>query len=1125
LLHVHRSERADGLVAGLADVLNDLPADPLAREVIAVPAKGVERWLMQRLSHRLGVSDGQQDGVCANVEFPHPSRLVAQVLSTAAQIQTDDDPWSPDQLVWAVLEVVDECVGQAWCATLNGHLGHDAASGGAHRARRLTTAQQLARLFDSYAEHRPAMIRGWAVGDDTDGAGGTIDADLAWQVELWRRVRSRIGVASPAERLPDACDQLRKDASLVDLPGRLSLFGPTRLTTAQLEVLSALGAQRDVHLWLPHPSAVLWDRIAAVVGEGSDRVHRRDDPTVEIPQNPLLSSLGRDTRELQLQLSQTAAQSHHHPIDRRPNTLLGDLQQSLHDDASMPDSRYVVDPKDRTVAVHSCHGPARQVEVLREVLVGLLADDPSLEPRDILVMCPNIEDYAPLISATFGLDDDDDVTRHPGHQLRVRLADRSLRQTNPLLATLSSLLELAVGRVTASQVLDLAASPAVRRRFRFDDDELERLQEWASSSGVRWGLDASHRQPYGLDGIPQNTWQAGLDRVLLGAAMAEDEVRWVGLALPLDDVDSTDIDLAGRFAELIDRLAMVLDGMSGNHALVDWLTTLETALDSLTAIRDADSWQSAQARRDLADVATNAGARAATTQLSIADVAALLGDHLEGRPSRSNFRTGGLTMCSMVPMRSVPHRVVCLLGLDDGMFPRSTTVNGDDVLARDPCIGERDPRGEDRQLLLDAILAAREHLVVLYTGADPRTNARRPPAVPVGEIVDAIDALATTADGKPASEHVVVHQPLQPFDARNFVAGALGAAGPFSFDIHALRGAERAAGARSVAGPLLTNVLDAMAPDDVALDDLVYFLEQPAKAFLRQRLGLTLVRDGAELDDAVPIDLDSLEKWAVGDRLLHERLRGAEAADTQQAEWRRGSLPPQQLGRRVLDSVGGEVEPLVTASATVRNGIGESIDISVNYGARQLTGTVANVHDGVLVRVEYSKLAPKHRLRAWAQLLALTAARPDQAWTAVTIGRGRRSAVARSTIGPLDPDNALRLLGELIDLRDRGLRYPLPLAVKASATYATRRVGGSPIEDALAAATRDWTGGQFDGENADEAHDLVWGTRADFARLLADAPLADEQGASWPAGETTRFGAVAVRLWSPLLAHEREDTS
>ncbi len=708
MLHLHRSERADRLVDALGEVLREPLDDVFAAEVVAVPARGVERWITQRLSHVLGSQPGAADGICAHVDFPHPSSLVADALALASGIDPDHDPWPQERLVWPLLEAIDEALDEPWAGTLAKHLGY--VSGDPHdhrRGRRLSTARHLARLFDSYAANRPSMLSAWVQGNDSDGTGQPLPDDMLWQAELWRRVRGRVDVASPAERLPEATRRLADEPDLVPFPGRLSVFGPTRLTSAQFDVLHALAGHRDVHLWLPHPSPVLWSRIAGRATAQSI-TRRRDDATADTAVNPLLASLGRDAREMQVQIAARAADvvDTHHALDPRPATLLGRLQQALQDDTVPTPAPLATD--DDSVQVHACHGPERQVEVLREVLVGLLTGDSTLEPRDVLVMCPDIEDYAPLISATFGLADDEVTDQHPGHTLRVRLADRSLRQTNPQLATLSALLDLADSRLTASQVLDLAASAPLRTRFRFTDDDLERLQQWVAESGVRWGLDRAHRATFDLDNIPQNTWRTGLDRILLGAAMAEEGLRWIDKTLPLDDVDSSDIDLAGRLAELLDRLELTLGELSGSRPLTAWLGSLAQALDRLTEVREQDAWQRAQAQRELAEALSSAAERAEHVLLTLQDVRALLADRLQGRPTRANFRTGELTMCSMVPMRSVPHRVVCLLGLDDGRFPRTAATDGDDALARDPCIGERDPRSEDRQLLLDALLAATE---------------------------------------------------------------------------------------------------------------------------------------------------------------------------------------------------------------------------------------------------------------------------------------------------------------------------------------------------------------------------------------------------------------------------------
>ncbi|MGI9002237.1 MAG: exodeoxyribonuclease V subunit gamma [Pseudonocardia sp.] len=1074
MLHVHRAERADAL----ADVLGALLAhpldDPFTAEVVAVPAKGVERWLAQRLAQRLGATPGRGDGVCAGVMFPSPGALVTATVGGVTGVDPEDDPWRPERAVWPLLEVIDESAGETWCAPLGGD---------AQRRRRYATARHLADLFAAYAAHRPAMLRHWLTG------GGVPDeraGDLAWQPELWRRLRERIGMPGPAERLPAACAAVRADPAVAQLPARLSLFGPTRLPAEHLAVLSALAEHREVHLWLPHPSPALWARVTAPAAVP----HRRHDPTASAPRHPLLSSLGRDVRELQVRLATAAPErvEHHHQLPDRPPTLLGRLHGDLRDDRpSSGDAP--LDAADRSIQVHSCHGADRQVEVLREVILGLLHADPTLEPRDVLVLCPDIETFAPLISASFGLGDRT-AGNHPGQRLQVRLADRALSAVNPLLDTTARLLELADARLTASQLLDLLASGPVRRRFRLDDADLDRLRDLAVRAGVRWGLDGPHRARYHLDGFGQNTWSAGLDRLLLGVAMGgrDGDQDWLGTALPMAEVDSGDVERIGRLAELVERLTAVLAGLTGEQPLAGWITALVTGLDTLT---DATTADAGQARTELAELARAAGPHAETVPLKLADVRGLLAERLRGRPTRANFRTGTLTVATLVPMRSVPHRVVCLLGLDDGVFPRAGVPDGDDVLARDPLVGERDARSEDRQLLLDAICAATECLVVVHSGTDERTGARRPPAVPLGELLDAIEATA----GPAAREQVVVRHPLQPFDARNFTPGALATPGPFSFDRTELAGARAAAGPQAPPAPFLAGPLAPVDSDVVTLDDLVAFLTHPVQEFLRQRVGLAVVAGEDDPADALPVDLDGLATWAVGDRLLRDRLAGHDRERCRQAEWRRGELPPGALGDALLTRVLDDVEALVAATTPHRTGEASDRDVDVELpDGTRVVGTLGGLHGKALLRIEFSRLAPKQRIRAWARLLALSAA-SGQPWTAVTVGRGTRYGLARATAGPLDPAQARAVLADLVALHREGLREPLPLPTVAGHTYATLRRGGADAAAALDEATKMWST-----ERADAAHVRVWG---DGAGVL-DA----------------RFETLAMRLWDPLLTAE-----
>jgi exodeoxyribonuclease V gamma subunit len=1097
VLHLHRAERSDRLVQALGEVLAIPLADPFTAEVIAVPAKGVERWLSQRLSSVLGTGPAGTEGVSANLTFPSPDRLVAQVIQSVADRSRDDDPWAPARMLWTTLAVVDDCVQEPWCGVLAAHLGtgHDDH----RRGRRWATAAMLANRFTAYGAERPQMLLDWAQQQDTDGTGAALPDHLRWQAELWRRLRERIGTESAAERLAGVCAALRTEPDRSDLPPRISIFGPTRLSTEQLTVIDALAAGRDVHLWLPHPSPRMWDWLRAA----APARRRTDDITGLSVTNPLLASLARDTRELQQRLLPLAAggTDTHHPVvlahpagSAASGSLLEQLQDAVRDDRSPTRTASA----DGTVQVHACHGPARQVEVLREALLHAFSDDPTLEPRDVLVMCPDVETYAPLIRASFGQGAAAGVTGHPGHRLRVRLADRSLAQTNPLLDSITTMLALAGDRVTAGQVLDLAATAPVRHRFEFDDDDLEQLRTWAARSGVRWGISAQQRRAYGLEQIHQNTWLTGLDRLLLGVAADETELLWLGRALPLDDVDSTDVHLAGRLSELIDRLWSVLASLQGPHSAPEWAQRLSRGLELLTDVRERDAWQLSQAQRELSEAVEHAG----PAPLQLADVRAMLTDRLAGRPTRANFRTGELTVATLVPMRSVPHRVVALLGLDDDVFPRAAGVDGDDILAVDPCVGERDRRSEDRQLLLDAVMSASERLIVLYTGADPVTGATRPPAVPLGELLDVTAVLSAT--------DIVKRHPLQPFAPRN-----VDAVEPFSFDLAALRGARAAVGQQHSDPPLLAAPLPPVELAPVDLADLIAFVQHPVQAFLRQRLLVRIPSAQTELRDRLDPELDGLATWDIGERLLTARLRGVDAAAFRDAELRRGTLPPLRLGQRVLDDLELNIDALVQACLPVHAGPVSTVDIDLDLGdGRRLSGTVTGVHAGVLASSSYSSLAGKHRIAAWVRLLAIAASRPERSWQALTTGRGAFGRTRRSTLNsPTDP---LAVLKELLALRDQGLREPLPLIAGASTAYAERRGSGSTIEEASAAAAKEWSG-RF-GDNTDRHLIYVYGQAARFEPLLQARP--DPSEAGW-SDEPSRFGVLARRLWTPLLAHEQ----
>ncbi len=1142
------------LVGVLGDVLAEPLDDPMAREVVAVPTRGVERWLTQRLSHRLGAAQDATDGVCANIDWPFPGALVEMATAAAAGMPVGPDwldvaggdPWSPGRLVWPLLQVVDESLQEEFLRPLTEHLRASCTAPAGQAPRRFATVRHIADLYDHYAVHRPEMLLGWLDGEVAGPLGahaGPEADDASWQAELWRRLRRRVGVPSLAERLAAAPAALAARPEMLPLPKRLSVFGLTRLPASHLRVLDAIATHRDVHLLLLQPSAKLWEKVEGWCGSrqalAEGPMARRDDPTIPLPQNPLLRSWGRDAREMQVVLaSQGQGGGEHVPVPDAtgPPTLLQLIQRDIRADREPPsppprgadDKRPLISSADDSVQVHSCHGRARQVEVVREAVLHLLVGDPTLEPRDVIVMCPDIELFAPLVTAAFGT-----ASPERGPELRAKLADRSLRQTNPLLAVAGHLLDLAGSRATAPQLLDFASREPVSRRFGLGEEDLSRIEEWVVRTGTRWGFDDAHRENWHLGRLGGlATWQRGLDRLLLGVAMGGSDQPFGGV-LPLDYVASTDIALAGRFAELVARLRATLEQLSAPRPAASWAAALVEGTEKLACAERGEQWQHDQLRRVLTEVAQLATPTSGPL-LDLAEARALLADSLRGRPTRANFRTGDMTICTLVPMRSVPHRVVCLLGLDDGLFPRPARQDGDNLLLADPRVGERDEPSEDRQLLLDALLAAKDHLVITYEGRDQRLNRKVPPAVPVAELLDVIDRTVRHPDpSRPAREVVMVEHPLQAFDPRNYTPGGLRGAGPWRFDGLNLEGARSLAGERHSKVRFLSSPLPPVSQRMLPLRSLVQFLDFPVRAFLRERVGYYTPRETERLSDAIPLDLDALEGWALGDRLLSSLFAGASTEEALAAERGRGLLPLGQLGEDALRSTLQEVASLFVAAQGMEAFSEPAVPVEVNVelpDGRWLVGTVPGVRRGTIAACTFSKLRPKQRLQAWAHLLALSAAHPELAPSSVTVGRSessKRGAPRTCTqwLAPLGGDEpslqraALEKLWVLVDLYDRGMREPLPIYCATSAAWAeAARAKGGPraAEDAWGTKpNRGW------GEAFKPEHVLVLGEALAFQKVLEDTPRRDEEGPGWPMQEKSRFGRLAVRLWGPVLDHEK----
>ena len=917
-LLVHVAPHPDPLVSLLCEQLATPLDDPFAREVVAVPTRGIERWLTQRIASDLAAR-GASDGICANVDFPSPRRLVRDVLLTVPELSESVAAWQGPDLVAHIIASIDANVREPWMRLLGRYLATDDPDRSS--PSRLSAARKISRLYSTYARRRPDMVRAWAAGDDLGSDGEPLpDGDL-WQPMLWRSLRQRLDVPALPELMPAALDPLRAGVVDVDLPERFAVYGLSAIDPLDLQVLRVVAEHRDVHLYVLHPSPALWESTAQAPDPGSsDGIlgARADDGSEEMATHPLLKVWGRDSRELQLVLAGNGIRGL--PEDDLLETG-GSLLSRLHSDIRAnrttelhPDLAAAVESgADRSIQIHVCHGARRQAEVMRDAVLHVLAADHTLEPRDVVIMTPDLETFAPLLEAAFPSTEDRTVDGLP--DLRLRIADRSPSATNPLVRFTANLLSIADGRLEAGVVRELVARPVVQHRFGLDTDTTSELIGLVDDATIAWGLDGAERDSWGAGTNDERTWTRGLDRILSGVFYADDDVRVVDTTAPMEGIEGDDATNAGILANIVDRLGAARVLLDDERPMSAWAQVISASVKLLAAPAWGDEWQLDQLERLLAD--TFAVPESAADQvdpvITLAEARSVVSSWTDDRPSPLHFRTGDVTVCTLAPMRSVPYRVVCLLGMDEARFPRASRSDGDDLVLRHEIVGDPSRSAEDRQLLLDAVMAAGQTLIVTYSGRDEMTNADLPPCVPVAELSDTL----TEMIGDNARKKLTTTHPLQAFSEANFTADRLGVAGAWAFDAIQL-GAAHAVQTRADNTPVAPHQwTDWERPERVRLEDLIAFVEHPCKRFLKERLGFTVPKPSERADDTLPADLNALDKWSVQDRLLAGLADGHDLAALVDRERASDALPPGDLGRDDLEATLDAIDTLWSAALAI----------------------------------------------------------------------------------------------------------------------------------------------------------------------------------------------------------------
>ncbi|MDR9891551.1 exodeoxyribonuclease V subunit gamma [Pseudenterobacter timonensis] len=1047
MLRVYHSNRLDVLEALMEFLVeNDRLADPFEPEMVLVQSTGMAQWLQMTLSQKFGIA--------ANIDFPLPASFIWNMFVRVLPDVPEQSAFNKQSMSWKLMTLLPDMLSRDEFAMLRHYLSDDS-----DKRKLFQLASRTADLYDQYLVYRPEWLTQWEAGELI---GGLPEAQI-WQAPLWKALvehTAKLGQplwhrANLYQRFIAALENAKVKPA--GLPTRVFICGISALPPVYLDALRALGRHVDIHILFTNPCRHYWgdiqdsrwlarlvtrqrrrlfeDREVPLFKEGSDAAQLFDEEGIQNLPNPLLASWGKLGRDYIHMLSDITSSGegdvdafadipadsllHHVQLDilELDNRAVAGLSA---DEFARSDSKRRLDPEDRTITVHVCHSPQREVEVLHDRLLAMLEEDPELTPRDIVVMVADIDSYSPFIQAVFGSATGD-------RYLPYAISDRRARQSHPAMQAFVSLLSLPDSRFISEDVLALLDVPVLAARFGIEEEGQRYLRQWVNESGVRWGIDDDNVQEFELPATGQHTWQFGLTRMLLGYAMESSQGEW-NEVLPYDESSGLIAELIGHLASLLMQLNRWRRELMQSRTLEAWLPVCREMLndfflpDRETEAAMALIEQQWQAIID-EGVASHYGEEVPLS---------LLRDELTLRLDQERisqrFLAGPVNICTLMPMRSIPFKVVCLLGMNDGVYPRALAPLGFDLMSQQPKRGDRSRRDDDRYLFLEALISARQKLYISYIGRSIQDNSERFPSVLVQELVDYIgqshylpgdEALNCDESEQRVKSHITWHHSRMPFDPLNYVESE-----QQSYAREWLPAAKKA-------GTAHTDFIQALPPlelDTLTFEQLQRFWAHPVRAFFQQRLQVNFRSEESEIPDAEPFMLDGLSRYQLNSQLLNALVEQEDAQLLFRRYRASGLLPYGAFGEIVWDAQCQEMQALAGRVIECRQP-GTSLEIDLICNGVQLTGWLQHVQPDGLLRWRPSSLSVSQGLQLWLEHLVYSASgyqgesrlfvRKDGEWR----------------FPPMDKDQALALLELFIDGYRKGMNKPLLLLPESGGAW------------------------------------------------------------------------------------------
>ncbi|MDT8391959.1 MAG: exodeoxyribonuclease V subunit gamma [Lentisphaeria bacterium] len=1093
------SDRLENLLEKYVERSRTTPGDPLRPETIVVQSQGMAQWLREQLT--------MSRGDATHVEFPFVSKVMEDILGADA----DSAYFSPDVMTWRIFSILNEKPDEL--AALDTYLGKE---GGPDREiKAFQLAGRVAHVFDQYQIYRPDMLLRWEGKDGGSPSRSTGEerlnpAAVSWQRYLWRRLTVD-KTSRPARFAAFFADPAAPSPSRAGL-SRLAVFGISALPPVFLTFFNRLSESVEVDFFYVTPCRGYWlDQIPE-----RDRhrlkerfgVFRLDENFSEYEEdfccrcNPLLANLGRQGREFFAAiLDEGVDNGGGEELFAEPAagevSLLEQVREDILESRSRDENdRFTIAPDDSSVQIHICHSRMREVEILHDNLLTMIdKSDGAIQPRDILITAPDIADYAPYVDAVFG----QGVFRN-----MYSVADKSVGGENQVVAAFLEVLALLTSDFKASAVLDTLEIAPVRETFGIERTDFQLLKKWLREAGARWGVDGAHRQSSGQYAFDDYSWRRALKRMLLGMAMMDDGHVVAGDLAPYDAIEGNQADLLGKLVDFVEALFALSDRVKRARTLSDWQATLTGAVDTFFGNTNETYEGLSALREKLAELSALEKQTACQGDVGFHVISDWLAGWSGAAAGKLRFLKGKMTFCTLQPMRSVPAKVMCLMGMNDGDFPRIDRRPGFDVTAAalKPC--DRSKRFEDRYLFLEALMSARQVFHISYLGRGVKDNAEAPPATPVCELIDYITQHGTLSTGgrnAPSSRNDILaviqrEHRLQAFHPVYF-SGADPRLKSYSRS-DAMAAAALRAGERSPPFQPPDLMIEVDPVKDLELDDLERFFSHPCEYYLRHTLGVNVKeRADGQLADTEPFTLDTLEAYGVNQDIFDALLSGASAADIHARLRRQQLIEAGAPGARATADRCRDMEEQFIAKFHLREKLAarETIRIVVTMDGITLAGTVAVAQDEHLY-CRYANVKGKDILKAWLRHLLINCERPVD-----TIIRMKNSKDGQA-FASLSPAAAKSELSSLLAIFAEGRRRPLPFFCESAYAYATKKTTDESAR--VSAAKAIFRGGYYapdpeendpaislcfpDGETAIESADF-----AKYARMIFK-PVAGEEG-------------------------------